>query len=680
VRLSEEITVMKTTMKMRYKESGMAVLSLVLMLAMVGAVILPALLGLMSTASKAGQVEERKTGEFYSADAGINAALWRIKTDGKLDWLNSDNGKWEEDVYGHSPAYETYTLPLAPNGNSVVYTIAPKWVLENLETPNATQQRTPAENVKVYGSYNGTGTNGRGSYKILVYYDGNAGGLGINRIGCWLPPGFEYVLGSSNLETTQNLPGRPYCEPTVTPFRGGHSVIWEYSNPVDFNLFEPPGTQKELTFEFTPNQVCRGEFSWLSDNDTAGINYLAWSALNVFEVRSTATSPSGESTTAISYSIREVGDSFGSAIEGDYYAFGRTLMRDSVNSDQQYRDRLYQESTYTVTAIPSNAQVEKVLLYWTGWKCKPWTSSDPAGKKVDSVACRILVNGVTFSENITSTQTQSQIISSSGSPHGWSYSCFADITERVKDFFSSHGGGYIGNGGYTVGHTDFVAGSKPSTGEPWYALYNYNSGDNSPPFSGESVVGYTRYPLGSPRNGGSRDNIASPYYEDYPSTGKDEWAYAAWSVIIVYSSPATLGHQLYRFDEFYYCDSAHPLTKVISGFVVPDLVNETDAAKLTCFVGEGDDRYNSDTIKMNGTTLPEGSPSTDIWNSRCYPSGDVGIDIDTFPLSATVIGPEGTNTATVLLQTGTDCWNLVYMILSFRSKLSAGDVFMYELQ
>jgi hypothetical protein len=663
-------------MKIWHKESGMAVLSLVLMLATIAALALPVILSLMGTAAKAGQVEERKTKEFYSADAGINAALWRIKTDGKLDWLN---GKWNESVYGHNPAYETYTVAAGDkiNENSVVYQIKPKWVLEGLETPNETQQRDPAENVKVCGSYNGTGSNGRGSYKIIIYYDGNAGGLGINRIGCWLPPGFEYVPGSSNLETTQSLPDRPYCVPVVTPVRGGHTVIWNYGHPVGFNLFEPAGTQKELTFEFTPNQVSQGEFCWLADNITS--NYLAWNNVKVFEVRSTATSPSGETTTAISYSTRNDGQAFGAAMEGDYYAFGSTLMRDNSSSDQTSRDRLYKETACTVSAIPANAQVEYVFLYWTGWKCKPWTTYNT--ENVTKVACKIVANGQTFSDNITSTLTQAKLNKSSGSAHGWSYSCFADITDRVKTYFKNHGGGFVGNGVYTVGHDDYVAGSKPATGGPWYGLYNYNGSDNSAPYSGEAVVGYTRHVLGSPRNGGSRDSAVSPYYEDYSS--EDSWAYAAWSIIVVYTSPATLGHQLYRFDDFYYGDEYSILPKTISGFVVPNITDGSDAAKITCFVGEGDGAYTGDSIKVNGTTLSDTwNPSNNVWNSQSRIAGSTvqGIDIDTFGLSKLIIGDVGTNSAVVELRTGNDSWNLVYMILSFRSKITGGGVFIYDLQ
>ncbi len=671
-----EVTAMiKKSMKIRHGESGLAVLGWVLILALVGALVLPALLYFTATASTAGQIVERKNAEYYSANSGIDAAVWRIKTDGKLDWLN---GKWNESIYDHTPLpYESYTLSDNINGNSVVYQLTPKWVLDGIEQPDGPRKRNPAENLEVTGSYQGTGSSsGQGKYKINIYYDGFAGGLGISRIGCWLPRGFEYVIGSSSCENT-SAPFYPYLvKPVeVADFRGGHTVIWNFSPSFDYNLLDSDGTQKKVTFEFTPNQVCQGEFSWVSDNNTD--NLLAWTDVQVFEIKSTATSPSGQSTTATSYNTRNKGQAFGAAIEGDYHAFGSTLMRDTNDSYQRNRDRLYKETTSAVTAIPANAQVEKVFLYWTGWKCKPWTSVDPVGKQINKVACKVTVGGSTFSDNITSSLTQAQLNTESGS-HGWTYSCYADITKTLKDFFKNQGVSYIGNGSYTVGHADFVAGSKPSTGGPWYALYNYTA--TTYPYSGETVAGYTRYPLGSLRNGGSRDDTASPYYEDYSS--EDSWAYAAWSIIIVYTSPATLGHQLYRFDEFYYGAEDSNVTKTISGFVVPNLVDGSDAAKITCFVGEGDNYWNGDSIKVNGSTLSDSyNPSNNVWNSQSRIAGSTvqGIDIDTFNLSTSIVH-SGDTTATVALKTGSDSWNLVYMILSFRSKISAGGTYIYELQ
>ena len=57
-------------------ESGQGVLVIVLILLMLGAVILTPLLVFMSTGLKAGQVYESKLQEFYSADSGVEDALY----------------------------------------------------------------------------------------------------------------------------------------------------------------------------------------------------------------------------------------------------------------------------------------------------------------------------------------------------------------------------------------------------------------------------------------------------------------------------------------------------------------------------------------------------------------------------------------------------------------------------
>jgi len=689
------------------RQAGMAALQQILMLVVIGGLALPPLMSLMMTGTKAGQMEERKTKEFYAADAGVTAALWRIKTNYKLDWLNSLSGRWDETVYGHNPAYETYTLPLAPNGNSVVYTIAPKWVLEGLETQNLTQQRTPAENIHVYGNY--VSQAGNGKYRILMDYDGNAGALAISRIGCWLPAGLEYVNDSSYLENTYT-PARPVSDPQVTDFRGGHTVIWNFSPAVDYNSFYPEGRYKEITFEFTPNEERQGGFCWLRSNISS--NYLAWSALNVFEVKSTATSPAGETTRITSYSIRNVGDTFGGTLEGDYYAFGNTLMRDDNNSDQTSRDRLYEKTKFTVSNIPPNAQVERILLYWTGWKCKPWNgltaerlAALPAEKQVNTVrlTCSATAGGPEFSQYITTSDSvlpQAMVNDRLGVLSGWAYSCSADVTDRVKAFFKANNVDFRGNGTFTVGHWDVTTGATrpdPPEVKAWYPLYGFK--DVAFNYSSETIVGWTRYPLGSPTNGGSSTGstvgtnteqleTGHPNHAINEGTGGEhELPYAAWSIIIVYSSPSTLGRQLKPFDTFTYGQSNTSLTKIYSGFVVPDLTTESNAARMTCFVGEGDDAYTGDSIIVNGTTLPSVAiggtayPSNNVWNSKSSIEGQpiTGIDIDTWSLSKTIIRP-GDTSATVQLHTDQDQWNLVYMILAFRSKITSGGVFIYDVE
>ncbi len=703
-----------------HKESGMAVLQLMLLLVMVGGLALPPLLSLMMTGAKVGQVEERKTKEFYSADAGISAGLYRIKEGGsKLpDWMviNTLGGsQWLETTYAHNPAYESYTLSAADplNDDSTVYRITPKWTLGEgasaLETYNSTQKRDPSVNIAVYGDYNGVGSvTGRASYKIDIVYPGGDGTVKISRIGCWLPPGLTYVAGSSSLEKTGTVAIQKV--PVVSSYRGGYTVTWDYPTPVDYNSFmEGQLSKASVTFEYTPGSETQGEFSWVKTDKTSGVNYLAWDMkLKMYEVKSTATSNTGESTTVTAYTYMEVAQAFGSTMEGDYWAFGNTLMRDAGGSTP-HRERLYLNSSSTVSAIPANATIKYIYLYWSGWKCKPWTtglsSYTPAQwtalcqtYKVDKVNLKIAYPSIAaplFTENITASQLRGAYDFDHG---GWSYACFADITDRVKTAFAGTSG-FVGNGKYTVGHAD----TKTTASITYrYRLYTWLDSH-----SGETYTNYTPYALGSPRDGDAENELhcedadSISHCNSYPSyvyeAAEDNWAYAAWSIIIIYSSPSTTGHLLRIYDTFQYIGESKTIPIVFAGFSTPPLAAETDAARYTHFVGEGDNAYNeSVTVKgLTGSvyTLSDAdNPSNNVANNKCRippvtdPTYDPnnttltdGIDIDTFNIPKTCIKP-GDTEATVTFITQSDSMNLIYMILSFRSMFTPGGISIYKVE
>jgi hypothetical protein len=218
---------------------------------------------------------------------------------------------------------------------------------------------------------------------------------------------------------------------------------------------------------------------------------------------------------------------------------------------------------------------------------------------------------------------------SSGVPNGFSYACKKDVTQLVK-----FAGITNGNGTYTVGEVD-----------------------------------------------GDTDN---------------EWSYAAWSMIIIYSGPDIDRHQLYLYDgRFIYSgmdcnvdfDGDGSPGGTVSGFLAPEDIMEAEhAAHLTCFVGEGDDVYGGDPpsdidcILVNGDYLSNtASPSDNVWNSASPGLVEDGIDIDTFEVTYPTIQP-GDAEATIGLPTGTDSWNLVYIILSFSSEVTSGGTIGYLIR
>ena len=257
----------------------------------------------------------------------------------------------------------------------------------------------------------------------------------------------------------------------------------------------------------------------------------------------------------------------------------------------------------------------------------------------------------------------------SGAPDSWSYSCFYDATDLVREIIDQSSSPLEPNGAgtYTLGHHQ-TNGSE-------YDLYG---------------GGETDYPLATPAESG---------WGGYPT--KYQWTYAGWSLILIYSSPETAGHQLYLFDDFHYVAVNTTLDFDISGFLVPEPIGgEENAAHITCFVGDGDHHYPGDFIALNP---PEGVAHYNIpdsyklwdgtetdslnnaWNSQSLslPSSASGVDIDTFEVSWDdgLLEPDDT---TAKISLGNDSQyslaeliNVVYLIVSFRSDITSGGTISY---
>jgi hypothetical protein len=211
----------------------------------------------------------------------------------------------------------------------------------------------------------------------------------------------------------------------------------------------------------------------------------------------------------------------------------------------------------------------------------------------------------------------------------------------------------------------------------------------------------------------------------------DQLAHAGWSLIIVYQSPETLGHTIILKDLFSFADddtTANPMRGDldfdknglpggdITGFTVPAQTKdaqgnwEQDAAKITCFVGEGDEHIYPDFIALNApaqywdtnyssfppSSIPlqyklwdgEGSATNNsttqrnnVWNGLSTTCTADGIDVDTFTIkwSDGLITP-GQTSAHFDMYTSQDNWNLVYVIFSFRSEVITGGSLSYLIR
>jgi hypothetical protein len=192
--------------------------------------------------------------------------------------------------------------------------------------------------------------------------------------------------------------------------------------------------------------------------------------------------------------------------------------------------------------------------------------------------------------------------------------------------------------------------------------------------SGESVIATTDYPLGDPALRTWGDN---PNYQA---------SNASWSILVIYTSPETKGHQLYFYDTLRNSGRYETTDFDIEGFLAPaSVLTEDDAARMTCFVGEGDDKITGDNLYLNGYRLNNGASDTalasnNVWNSISNASSTDadGLDLDTFYVSGSsgIIQPADTE-ATFTFETQMDVWSMVYVILSLRSDLSSTGLLSY---
>jgi hypothetical protein len=195
----------------------------------------------------------------------------------------------------------------------------------------------------------------------------------------------------------------------------------------------------------------------------------------------------------------------------------------------------------------------------------------------------------------------------------------------------------------------------------------------------------------------------------------EHWSYAAWSLIIIYSSPETAGHQIYLFDRFAFAQQNSNIDfdfddeggGDISGFIIPERIGtEVNAATISCFVGEGDRKWHDDYIALNAPeayrSQPQNIPNVyklwdgittdynseaspnNVWNARSRGTTESvidGFDIDTFYITweSGMLHADDTQMH-IDIYTETDNWNLIYIILSVRSKATVGSTSHYVIR
>jgi len=766
--------------KRLHEEKGQALI-IVLGLLMIGSLTLPPVLSHIGTALKSGQVYESKTDELYAADSGVEDAIWQIK----YDRLNILFGDPAYDIYDFDNVW-SYNLDEPINGLVANITIRNIWVPSNVTAPaDPAEARDIIESNKLMVA--GT-TSGETGYKIKINFtpgEGEEEDLMVESLGIWLPLGFTYVTGSSNLEVD---PSSENLSVAVTPHFGGQAVVWEYDPPLPFtslpgvSTLDSPMTT-DVTFSYTPGQPGTSPvaIAWMVTGGVGDVP-LSWDIdSRIYKIASVV----GD-TEIEAYSAKCELRKMGAAIAGDYVAVGNSLMTDE-ESPWNIRDTLLSESTAVVDTIPNDpdndvADVVAAYLYWSGWLQgipQPFFEDDckDFGEWLSGSCWNI--NDGHFVSHYSSGQARYCTLRNSLdlTPYAsgavqvsWEHWEEGDLEGWPPSSADALQFQFSGDGGTSWSSTVYTAFSNDIGDTPQYFSYtvpdsyltdnfkfrfylkNFSGGDEfchvdnfaiselvymadtSVVFKIDGTQVYLDV-QGDPQIGNEEittskssvlqnepgecsyacyldvTELVKEYAEvieegdhhtgngGYTVGGVDadtdnDWSYAGWSLIIIYSSPETAGHQLYLYDEFIYSDWVSSGTinvdfdgddepgGSITGFVIPEPIEgEENAAALTCFVGEGDSNYYGDSLAFNGTNLSDGEGSlTNVWDSQSVGMSEDGVDIDTFYVTwASGLLEPGDTTAQLDLITGVDSWNLVYMILSLRSETVTGGTTHYVI-
>jgi hypothetical protein len=729
MKMSKLFKIYKKHCGFQHAEKGQ-VLLIVLVLMLVGIMFITATMGFMSTSFKTNRVYINNTISLYASEAGIQDGIWNILNQSASDLatnllkpINSftpydyNTSGWKYQLYDPTSGNIT---PINVNTYPVDIALKNTWVpliddntmgwvptLTNPLPPDGVispPSTTTANNIENDISLIVTGgVSTIPTYKISVLFTGTnnaTNSIPVISVGCWMPQGFTYNNGSSNLY----VGGTPlFTTEQVLSCAGNEAVVWTFTSKTFYSLMQnmgQTGNTLQISFQYTTGLAKVPEcLPWVVDGTSSNPDFpypYTWDFdTTVYDITATAGNTAIEATVPKSETR-----TLGNAISGDYVAVGNSLLTvdttNSYNMAHDVRTVVVSDSSATASGIPANANVQGAYLYWTGW-IDGTTSSKPLGTSYGTLI-NFKVHGVQLSYNLqgqpvpgnyplTSSYNQTNNVSVGG----YAYSCYRDVTALVR-----------------------------------YELQALNPGASNLPGNETYDVGAaTGCTLASTTN----------------NTGGIEAANCGWSLVIIYSGPTTLGHQLYLYDNFATAagnqgqshtngsdidvtgNTAGP-GGIISGFLVPpQLPSEiadpnSIAAKITAFVGEGDYCYSGDFIALNAPStywsnpwsIPDGSTSKlydgvplaapnlgqtgdpnlpnsaakpdNVWNGKSQTGATLdGVDIKTFNiLWSSGLIHAGDTSARIDIPTQVDGFNVVYMIFSFRSSVTSGGSISYLIK
>ncbi len=781
------------------EEAGQALI-LVLVLLVLGSLTIVPVLTHLGTALKTGKFYEESTNTMYAADSGIEDAICEIKYD-QLAYVLAGQGYH---IYDYSSTWE-YQLEEEINGIPVSVTIANEWIPYGVDPPSGDfddiEDTLIGSKLMISGGAESTST-----YAITINFTPATSGnvtdnITFDSIGIWVPFGFHYVDGSSNLEADSDADYYSVPEYPLPDHKGGKAVVWDFSPPVHLcempTYSETEGVEAaRVTFSYTADEdgSLPTAVSWVETSDYLSIDDIlpiTWDIdTKMYKIVSTA-----DDTEIEAYASRCELRNMNNAIGGDYKATGNSLMEANYYP-YHTRDTLLTESTTTISSIPENAAVTKAYLYWAAWidesrllneDCEDhfyengwidggdWSytghyfrghSTEPEGDPERFLTSTSLDYSSVPSSAVAEVrwdqweygtlESDDTLLYSFWDGSSWSdnYTAFSDDIDDTSKRFSTtipyaywYGNSdfkfrlYFGGFTETSGtdeyvYIDNIAASwyvpvadtsayfeingkrvyYDEYGDPQEDLFDseeltatedqWSYVDNRRGYSYACKLEVTKLVQAFSDNGSTLtlDGNGNGSYTVGNVDGdlNDQLSWGGWSIIVVYASPETAGHRLYLYDRFAF-NQGYENTDFdfdgepggdISGFIVPDIIegdSDPYAGHMTCFVGEGDDGIEGDKALFTGQSgysmylYNEESDWDNVWDSK-FPGMTVdGVDVDSFDIpwenasSNPLLVPGDTTSHLDIRSDGSDAWNLVYLILSLRSKTTIGGTTHYMI-
>lgn len=366
---------LKSRLRQLHREQAGQALILVLLLLVIGSMMLVPALALARDAAQSNRPYEIKTSELYTADAGIEEGLWRIK----YEYFGTGY-----DAYNFNTTYR-YEIDDV-NGKTANLTIQNVWLPTNVTLASLGLSTAEARAIIEDEILVVTGSPGALSnqpYAIKVDYDPSkkddydpevSENLCMKSVGIWLPQGFEYTAGSCDLDNPLNW-AEPYYADNVSTGEcpGGTYVVWSYNYPYPlFTAFPGIDTETlpmttEIQFSYDPPADAPNSLptavAWVTTELQGGSESdypVSWDVDTRFFQITSITGDTSIQAYASKSEMREIGD----ATNGDYLATGNSLMIGNVTK----RDNLLSSSSANVSGVPSDGDAFKAYLYWTGWQ------------------------------------------------------------------------------------------------------------------------------------------------------------------------------------------------------------------------------------------------------------------------------------------------------------------------